>query len=99
MKFLTSEKDLYLVLQEDGIVYFYSSNQSVFISEMMHSLMSELNKNNNILCIDLFYFKNIYKRFDITEIPTILIIKGGKEIKRIIGVPSINNFDNILSKA
>lgn len=95
MLFLTSESDL---SYSDGMLYFYSSEHTFPLEEMMFQLITKLDNNYDITCIDLFYFKKMYKRFDIEEIPTILVKKGGVEIKRIIGIPPIKDIDNILEK-
>jgi len=95
MIFLTREGDL---SYSDGLLYFYSSEHGFPLGEMMFQLITKLDHVYDIICIDLFYFKKIYKRFEIEEIPTILVMKGGVEIKRINGVPSIKDIDNILKK-
>lgn len=96
MRFLTSESDI--SIQKVDILYFYNSDQAFPISEMMFPILSELDKNNNIICIDLFYFKKMYKRFNIEEIPTILIMKDGVESKRITGIPTIKDMGNSLKR-
>lgn len=96
MRFLTAEKDL--IVNKTGIVYFYSSEQGFPISDMMFSIIKELDKKKDITCIDLSFFENLYKRFDIREIPTILLLKNGLEIKRITGIPSVNDINNILER-
>jgi len=95
MIFLTRESDL---SYSSGLLYFYSSEHAFPLGEMMFRLISKLDNSYDITCIDLFYFKKMYKRFDIEEIPTILVIKDGAEIKRINGIPLIKDIDNILKK-
>jgi hypothetical protein len=96
MKFITAEEELYP--STDGVIYFYSSDQSYPAGEMMFPILLDLDKHNNIVCIDLFIFKKLYKRFNIEEIPTILVMAGGTEIKRITGIRSLKDINNILEK-
>jgi len=93
MKFLTAESDL--LVQKNGILYFYTSDQAFPISEIMFPILYKLDKSFDITCIDLSYFKKLYKRFDIDEIPTLLVMKSNSETKRITGIPSSKDIDNI----
>lgn len=58
--------------------------------------------NVPLFAIDVDYFKGFCKRFNITNIPTIIIMENGKEIKRIQGVTHskefIATFDDICTK-
>lgn len=96
MIFLSNEKDL--ILNKNCILYFYSSEQIDSIGKMMYKVVSELGKTFHVLCVDIGYFNNMHKRFDIKEIPTILLIEDGQEKKRINGMPSENDINNILVK-
>lgn len=96
MKFLTKESDL--AFSKNGLLYFYSSEHAFPLGEMMYQIISKLDDNYDVVCIDLFYFKKMHKRFELEEIPTILIMNNGTEIKRINGVPSLKDIDNILKK-
>lgn len=92
MRFLTTEKDL--ILNSLEILCFYSSDDPA--SNIIFDVLSKMQKD--IICIDLSFFKNLHKRFDIDGTPTILIMKQGIEFKRILGVPSINDINNILDE-
>ena len=46
----------------------------------------------SIFAIDTDYFKGLCKRFDVTTIPTIIIMENGKEAKRIEGVVHSEEF-------
>ena len=96
IKFITTENELYP--STDGIIYFYSSDQISPVGELMFLMLSKLDKNYDIICIDLYYFNNLHKRFNIIETPTIIIMEDGSEIKRITGTPSINYLNNFLGK-
>lgn len=92
MKFLTSESEL--VLNTDSIIYFYTSEFNNLISDILFNLVSKI--NGNVICIDLSYFENLSKRFNVIELPTIIVIKDGLETKRITGLNEIKDIDNLL---
>lgn len=86
MIFLTQEEDLKI---EPGMqaLYFYASwmpYHNKFIT--MISKMEDKYKNIIFLAIDVDQFSNQCKRFLVTSIPTVLILKEGKEVKRIMGL-------------
>ena len=86
MIFLTEEKNLDL---NNKIVclYFYA-NWMPFNKKMLNMLskMEEKYKDASYYAIDLDFFKNICKNFEIDSIPTIILYKNNKEFKRINGV-------------
>jgi len=95
MLFLTSDKEF--KVNNTPIVYFFSSEMVYPLVKTVFSLLNLIEQNYNIsvLCVDVDRFKNISKRTQITELPTFLIYKGGKEIKRITGMPNFDDMKNI----
>lgn len=96
MRFLTSEDDLHMIDYHKSILMFYSSKQDLFITEIMLDFLLKLDKNIEIICIDLSSFKTMRKRFDINELPTV-IINNSSFSKRIIGLPSENDLNYFLT--
>lgn len=86
MIFLTKESDFQLKEVKQSL-YFYAPWMP-FHKKMMVMLgkMEEKYKNIEFLAIDTDAFKTFCKRFDITSIPTILLMDNGKEKKRITGL-------------
>ena len=86
MQFIIRENEIEL---NNGIcsVYFYS-NWMPFHKKMLSILDKMENKYKDIkhLAIDIDQLKTVVKRFDIESVPTTLIFKDGKEIKRIVGI-------------
>jgi hypothetical protein len=99
MQFLSSEKNF--KFEKDTVIYFYSSNINFPISKLIFNVIDavEIELNINITCADLFYFKNFHKRFNLTELPTIIVFKNGLETKRITGIPTVDNLRNIFINA
>jgi thioredoxin-like negative regulator of GroEL len=94
MQFLTSEKDLNI--NKKIVLCFYSSELCNSIANMFFSVVKEISQQIEILCIDICYFDSIGKRFGILEIPTVLLINSGKELKRISGMMAKTDVDLLL---
>lgn len=95
MKFLTKEHDL--VFPNNGLLYFYDSQNSFPQDSLLVNILSE--SNDDIIGIDLAWFKTMVRRFNLEQTPTIIVITGGVESKRISGIPSISDIENILDNA
>lgn len=86
MIFLTQEVDLQLNHKLQAL-YFYASWQPYHNKFMiMISKIEEKYKDISFCAIDVDQFNTQCKRFSIDSIPTVLIFKEGKEIKRINGL-------------
>jgi thioredoxin 1 len=86
MLFVTDQKEIQF---DSGIcsIYFYS-NWMPFHNKMIVILSKMETKYNNIkhLAIDVNSHQEVIKRFNIESIPTVLLMRDGKEIKRIVGI-------------
>jgi|SRR5579885_1090336 len=92
MLFTTSEDEIRLN-ESIQAIYFYASWMP-FHKKMltMISKMEEKHKEVSFLAVDVDQFANQCKRFEIESIPTVIILKGGKEVKRINGLPLTSAF-------
>jgi thioredoxin 1 len=90
--FLTQENEL-IWDKKYQVLYFYATwmafNKKYII--MLDNFTDNL-PNISLFAIDIDYFKGLCRRFDITNIPTVLIMKNGKEIKRIQGITHSQGF-------
>lgn len=86
MLFITNESEIQFD-KGNYSIYFYS-NWMPYHKKMLTILskMEEKHKNVKHLAIDVEQFKTIIKRFNIESIPTVLLFRDGKEIKRIVGI-------------
>lgn len=92
MQFVTQEEDIQMDRPLQAL-YFYASwmpYHSKFLT--MISKMEDKYKDISFFAIDVEAFKNQCKRFSIDSIPTVLILKGGKEVKRINGLTLTSAF-------
>jgi thioredoxin-like negative regulator of GroEL len=86
MLFITREEELQIGLPIQAL-YFYANwmpYHSKFLT--MISKIEEKYKDISFSAIDVEEFKNQCKRFSIDSIPTVIILKEGKEAKRINGL-------------
>jgi thioredoxin-like negative regulator of GroEL len=86
MLFITREEELQMDLPLQAM-YFYASwmpYHKKFIT--MIGKMEEKYKDISFSAIDVDEFSSQCKRFAIDSIPTVLILKNGKEVKRINGL-------------
>lgn len=92
MQFITQEEDLQINLPLQAL-YFYASwmpYHGKFLT--MISKIEEKHKNISFFAIDVDAFPNQCKRFTVESIPEVVILKGGKEIKRISGLTLTSAF-------
>lgn len=93
---IVDENDLHFT-DEFTALYFYS----LWMPENKHmnNMISKMESTYNIkfIAINVDNYKNTCVRFNIKNIPTILIFNFNKEIDRIIGVPLTSGFKKRVS--
>lgn len=92
MQFITQEEELQIDLPLQAL-YFYASwmpYHNKFIT--MISKIEEKHKNISFIAIDVDAFPNQCKRFSVESIPEVVVLKAGKEIKRISGLTLTSAF-------
>ncbi len=86
MQFITQEEELQIDLPLQAL-YFYASwmpYHNKFLT--MISKIEEKHKDISFFAIDVEAFPNQCKRFAVDSVPEVLVLKGGKEVKRISGL-------------
>jgi thioredoxin 1 len=86
MLFITQEEEINMDLPLQAL-YFYASwmpYHKKFLT--MIGKMEEKHKDISFFAIDVDQFTSQCKRFSISSVPTVLILQGGKEVKRINGL-------------
>jgi thioredoxin 1 len=85
MIFLSREDEI--VLSGPKSLYFYASWMP-YHKRMVSMIgkMEQKYKDLGFFAIDTDYFKPLCKRFNIVSVPTIVILKDGKELKRVEGL-------------
>lgn len=92
MQFITQEEELQIDLPLQAL-YFYASwmpFHNKFLT--MISKIEEKHKNISFFAVDVESFPNQCKRFSVESIPEVVILKGGKEVKRISGLTLTSAF-------
>lgn len=96
MQYLTQDTDL--IIKNVCVIYFYASWMP--FHKKMTSMISKIeetykNKNINFYAVDVDFFKNLCKRFNVESIPTIIVFSNDKEVKRAEGVILTSAFKKI----
>lgn len=96
MKFISNEQDIKIENNLQAI-YFYAS--WVPFNKKMVSMIQKIEDKYKIpfLAVDVDFFKNQCKRFDVTSVPTIVVLKNGKEIKKINGLILMSAFKAVFN--
>lgn len=98
MLFICDHKELKL-LGQNSVVYFYAQNVFQHKKMMiMLELAEKANKNKNFYAVDIDYFQNLAKIFDIESLPTVIVTNAdGKEVNRIVGLTKTKDFVSQIS--
>lgn len=94
MIYIMQEEDIQMDLPLQSL-YFYSP-QMPFHQKFI-TMINAQEKNILFSAIDIEQFRNQCKRFMITSVPTILILKNGKEVKRLTGLVPTRVFKSVLA--
>lgn len=96
MEFITEETS---ISPKGDIVYYFYANWMPYHKKMVEILNKMESKHISVKfnAIDVDFFKNAIKRFNVESLPTIIIFKENKEIKRIVGVPMTSAVRAILN--
>lgn len=96
MQFITNEQDL--KINNLTAIYFYASWMPLN-KKMLKMIEKVENKYKNIkfIAVDCDFFKNICKRYEVSSIPTVIILNKEKELKRINGLLMTSAFTSIFN--
>lgn len=92
MRFLAQEEDLKILPQIQSL-YFYAP-WIPFHKRMLVMIgkIEEKYKDIDFIAIDTDHFKGLCKRFSIDSIPAVLVLRDGRELKRITGLVMTSAF-------
>lgn len=69
------------------------------IAPMIEELAKEMQGKATIAKLDIENAQQVTARFQVTSIPTLIVFKDGKEIKRFVGVRSKDDLKNAIAAA
>lgn len=95
MHFITDESELDLN-KKNMALYFYAPWMP-FHKKMLFMISKIECKYQNIVfyAIDADFFKNLCTRFEVDQIPTVIIRSETKELKRVVGITLTSAFKKI----
>lgn len=82
MKFITDEKEIRI--PTNGVICFYSSQNEFILNKLLFNFLLRI--DNNVFCVDLSSFKTSIKRFNVKQIPTIILFENDVESARAVGI-------------
>lgn len=68
------------------------------IAPILNDVSAELPKGTFVGKVDIQKHQSLATKFKVRNIPTLLILKNGKEVKRIVGIKNKNYFLDEISK-
>lgn len=97
MIFITEESDL--PNSDETIVYYFYASWMPFHKKMMTmiSKIEDKYKNITFYAIDTDHFKSLCIRFNVKEIPTVIIRKENKELNRVVGLVLTSAFKSVFA--
>lgn len=97
MLFITQEEEIQMNIPVQAL-YFYASWMP-FHSKFIRMIDRTEEKHKEILfsAIDVDQFSSQCKRFTIDSIPTVIILKNGREINRIGGLVLTDPFEHVFA--
>ena len=69
------------------------------IAPIIEELASEFHGKATIAKVDIEKAQTVTAEFQVTSIPTIILFKDGKEIKRIVGIRDKDSFKSMIAAA
>jgi len=67
------------------------------LAPIFDQISQEMQEKASFLTIDIDQDKDTTRQYGIRSVPTIVITKDGEEVKRIVGLKSINEYRNIFN--
>lgn len=97
MRFLVQDTELNTSVPNLAL-YFYLSHMPYHPVMMdLIDAIEEKHKTLKIDAIDAEYFDGLCRRFEIKAVPTLIFLKNGKIIERLIGIPKLYQIADISS--
>lgn len=92
------EKDFNKLIESEAVVDFYANwcGPCKMFGPIFEEVSNE--KNINFVKLDVDSFSDIAREYGVMSIPTIILFKDGKEIKRFTGFMSKDDFVMFLSE-
>jgi len=77
------------------LTYFFASWCSPCKS--FSPIMDQISKNISVRKINVDYEPDVVGRFGVSNVPTVILIENGAEIRRFVGVKSYNDILNFIN--
>lgn len=68
------------------------------MAPILNELADELTENKQVAKVNIEHYQSMAKRFNVRSIPTLILFKNGKEVKRFVGIKQKSFLLNEISK-
>lgn len=98
IKKISSENFITTISIKDTVIIVFGAEWCGPCKTLYPLLESILEAGNNVFKIDADESKNIFKEYNVKNLPTIIIFKNGIEYKRIVGLTTKDKILNVLNE-
>ena len=97
MTLIHCENDFNKLIEEEAVVDFYATwcGPCKMFGPIFEEVANE--KNINFVKLDVDKYSDVAREYGVMSIPTIILFKNGKEVKRFTGFMSKDDFINFIN--
>lgn len=97
MTLIHYENDFNKLIEEEAVVDFYATwcGPCKMFGPIFEEVANE--KNINFVKLDVDKYSDVAREYGVMSIPTIILFKNGKEVKRFTGFMSKDDFINFIN--
>lgn len=96
IKKITSEEEFEKEIKEGNLIVDFSATWCG-PCRMMEPVLKELSSKIKILKVDIDELEVLTRKLGIMSVPTIIIYKDGKEVKKVVGYHSLEEMESVIA--
>ena len=96
IKKITSEEEFEKEIKEGNLIVDFSATWCG-PCRMMEPVLKELSSKIKILKVDLDELEVLTRKLGIMSVPTMIIYKDGKEVKKVVGYHSLEEMESVIA--
>ncbi len=96
IKKITSEEEFEKEIKEGNLIVDFSATWCG-PCRMMEPVLKELSSKIKILKVDIDELEVLTRKLGIMSVPTMIIYKDGKEVKKVVGYHSLEEMESVIA--